>query len=799
MALPFLPDPSDGGVQILRQIFGTAIDQLISSGGQTVSASQTMLGAAFSYFNSGVLFFGAIILAFVTMFGVANSANDGEVLGSKWSTFYTPLRTLSASALLIPTSCGLSGIQLFVLMVAIYSCGFANTIWTGVVQYALNDEVANTVVSSVLSNQKLSELAVDAMRMQTCAAGVNDGLARTLGTAGPEPLRLSVRPYAKTLTDRSVETLNVFYVSPSWSGSDGLCGSISFSTTTLFPPFKGTTASNTIAATGLDMSSSLEVEMHSVVSEVRRRYILGLFGIGMPSPTEETVKQIVNAFNSKDANAAPSVDSAQLRQALAQRQAEFVQELRTAVQKKLSGNGKELLKALSSGGWIYAGAWQRELARIKDAVRTASAVDYEYDANRNTVETVLSGPILAAVKGSTEGFDYIAKPLIKKAVYGLSTAARENQTAPKVPALRTNFSYADFADGGTDVQQHIKTYFNHSFTENTVTWVATYLGKDGADPIMQIKDLGDWMVTIAETYYVGKAALNVTLASLRAGATAANNNVAVGLVSSIAGPPVIAGLEAAWQSLQELISMVTVPMGALIYLGYFMGIWIPMIPGFIFLIGVTGWVVVVIEAVIASSLWAVMHLTPDSNDSFIGGQSQGYLLLLSVFFRPALMIMGLIVSMAAIIPLLQYTNEFFVLSFRLVQTNSVTGLFSMAGFMLAYCFVAFSVLMMIFGLPQTLPDRILKWIGAGIGDLGEQGTMSRIEGGASGQARMAATAMGQKAAGVRQGQIAAADRSLQQEQNETLRKLAEGSKGHEPEGFGGQGVVPGPPKGGKDS
>jgi len=793
MSLPFLPDKTDGGVQMLQAIFGDAVTRLIDTGNVGTDTSATLLGSAFGYFNSGVLFFGAIIIAFVGLIGIANSANDGEVLGSKWSTFYTPMRTLSASVLLIPTTSGLSGIQIFVLMVALYSCGFANTIWTGVVQYALNDEIANTVVSSIVSNQKLSELAVDAMRMQTCAAGVNDGLTRTLGTMGPAPLQLSAKSYVKTLADRSVETLNVLYVSPSWSGSEGLCGSISFSTTTLFPPKDMV---STLFTNGQESTAALELQLHSTVSEVRRKYILGLFGIGMTSPTQATVTQIVEAFSNSDPAAAASVDSTQLRDALAQRQAEYLKEIKSALQTKLASSNKNLVQALASGGWIYAGAWQRELARLKDAVRTAGAVDYEYDANRNTVETVLSGPILAAVKGSTEGFDYIVKPLIKKAVYGIGTTSSENLTTPKVPALRANFSYADFSDGGTDVQQHIKTYFNHSFTENSVVWVATYLGKDGADPIMQIKDLGDWMVTIVETYYIGKAALNVTLSSLRAGAKAANDNTVVGILSSFAGPAVIAGLEAAWQALQELVLMVSVPMGALIYLGYFMGIWIPMIPGFVFLIGVAGWVVAVIEAEIASSLWCAMHLTPDSNGSFIGGQSQGYLLLLSVYFRPALMIVGLVVSMVAIVPLLQYTNAFFVLSFRLVQTNSVTGLFSMAGYIMAYCFVVFSVLMMVFALPQTLPDRILKWIGGGVGDLGEHGTMSRIESGASGQARMAATAMGQKAAAGRQARIAAADRTLQQEQNKMLKQMSEGSKGHEPEGLGGQGVAPKRPSGG---
>jgi hypothetical protein len=60
--------------------------------------------------------------------------------------------------------------------------------------------------------------------------------------------------------------------------------------------------------------------------------------------------------------------------------------------------------------------------------------------------------------------------------------------------------------------------------------------------------------------------------------------------------------------------------------------------------------------------------------------------------------------------------------------------------MLIYGVIILGVFMLVFSLPQTLPDRILRWIGAGIGDLGEQNTMSRIESGASGQAKAAAVA-----------------------------------------------------------
>lgn len=114
---------------------------------------------------------------------------------------------------------------------------------------------------------------------------------------------------------------------------------------------------------------------------------------------------------------------------------------------------------------------------------------------------------------------------------------------------------------------------------------------------------------------------------------------------------------------------------------------------------------------------------------------------MSGFFRPALMIVGFVFSIAILNPLVLFINEGFSLAVKATQADSMTGLFSLAGFMIGYCFIMLSVFMMVFSLPQTFPDRILKWVGAGIGDMGEQNSAAKLEGAASGQARTAATGM----------------------------------------------------------
>ena len=120
-----------------------------------------------------------------------------------------------------------------------------------------------------------------------------------------------------------------------------------------------------------------------------------------------------------------------------------------------------------------------------------------------------------------------------------------------------------------------------------------------------------------------------------------------------------------------------------------------------------------------------VHMTRESNDSFIGSQQQGYLLLLSVFFKPILTVLGLLLSMIMLRPIMDLVNLGFIGSLNTIQANSTTGIASYFGFMLVYAFITLSVFMTVFALPQDMSDRVLKWISAGIGSLSEKDAMKK--------------------------------------------------------------------------
>ena len=139
----------------------------------------------------------------------------------------------------------------------------------------------------------------------------------------------------------------------------------------------------------------------------------------------------------------------------------------------------------------------------------------------------------------------------------------------------------------------------------------------------------------------------------------------------------------------------------------------------------------VLQSIIAAPLWAVMHMTPDR--TFVGSQTQGYLLLLSLFVRPALIITGLFAAMMVANPVVGYISKAFWAMYHANVTSAESlGWFieflQWKNWLIVYGFVLLPVMYMIFGLSQSLPDTVLRWIGAGISSMGETQATEQMRG-----------------------------------------------------------------------
>lgn len=769
MANPFTPQPTDQAVEMLRMVFGSVMDNVVPGIGKTAdTASSLMLAEAFRYFNSGVLMFGTLILTWVTIFGIANTANDGQALGKRWSTFFTPLRTFSAAAVLIPGSTGYAGIQIIMLIIVSYSIGFASNMWTGVVQMAVGSNIAREAAKSIVNDPNFDSIAVNALRMTLCAKGVNAAMASVSPDSNINLQYKRIDAPVQHTAQGDVYRTTFAFRDPNWIGSQSACGQIVMQNTYAAPDRSGSKLANDVAPT-----------IKKAIYEVRARYVESLFNGAFAIQAQQ-----VAANAATDGAPIDSTAIAQFIENLrTQQMNDIVREVGTVIDKENGG----VLKTLTEKGWVYAGSMYREIGRIKDAVRNTTTSTSEFVAGAtNPLESTLSGDSLLAANAVLTRYNAVGSELSRR-IFAYESS--NPTTQPTIPKLQSVFTAEDMTDGGGFSKSTITKYFNY-FPNLILSGVVHYLEDPDADPVMKIKNVGDWMTTVVDAVMLWKIA---TMTGLK--------GAAAGAASSMI--PGAAALAALMTGLSEMLAQfwiyVSPSITLIMYLGYFLGIWIPMVPFFIFATGVVGWLVFVVEMMAAGMLWAAAHTTPAREDSFIGSQTQGYMLVMSGFFRPALMVLGLVASNSLLYPITAYLNEAFLSQFRSLQADTVSGLFSLAGYIAIYCFLMSATYMLLFGLPQALPDNILRWIGAGIGDLGEKGMAGEVKGAASSQARQAAVWGASKGAAVdkfnadkdqkaeRQQAAAAAEKTTQDRHDQLMSALGGGRNA--PVGETGQSAI----------
>lgn len=130
-SLSFAPPPGDYSMQFLGNIFGQVDGTLYGSG-------SLLLGTIFGVFNSAVMALGGIIIMYTLMVSTMNTAQEGQLLGQKWSSIWIPIRSTVGLALLVPKASGYCMMQIFVMWVVVQGVGAADKIWNAALNYLMS-------------------------------------------------------------------------------------------------------------------------------------------------------------------------------------------------------------------------------------------------------------------------------------------------------------------------------------------------------------------------------------------------------------------------------------------------------------------------------------------------------------------------------------------------------------------------------------------------------------------------------------------------------------------------------------
>ena len=175
--------------------------------------------------------------------------------------------------------------------------------------------------------------------------------------------------------------------------------------------------------------------------------------------------------------------------------------------------------------------------------------------------------------------------------------------------------------------------------------------------------------------------------------------------------------------------------GIMVGIGFITAYYIPFLPYMIFTFGALAWFIAVVEAMAAAPLVALGISHPEGHDA-MGKSEQGLMILLNVFLRPAMMVIGFIAAIAmcyigvwllnsgfsTVLDFLDssslwHVTEGWSISSMAIPWASIFGFFFVV---VIYTMIYLTLVEKSFSLIAVLPDKVLRWVGGQPESIGEQ-------------------------------------------------------------------------------
>ncbi|ENF6456654.1 DotA/TraY family protein [Pseudomonas aeruginosa] len=717
-AMPFSPcddatSCTDHSVDMLRSIFGPVIDALVTGADpDSVSAASNVIATMMSFFNSGILIVGTLIVSYVAAMGTINTANDGEAMGRNWSSLWTPVRIVAGGAVLLPTASGYSFIQLVVLMFALWGVGFANgTYKTGMAIGVLSPDGVVQGVNDPGSFYGLRDFGKQYLAASYCARAANQIYPGAQVSAAPSADKTTTNggrtEYLFQIKDRNATT--------NLGGGEPLCGTVSISQYTAQPAKD---------ATGIE--AALE-QLRAAAQNAKIQAATNLM---------TDLEAWVNTWPDDISGDWSNVDSAKFNELVNSAETQVAAALMAALSDTTAVKSglQSLATSLTSEGWAMSGGWYQRVGEVRGRIAAITS---------ESVGSV-SAPSLSALPADAAASLLIGSVTTVTEAISKKSEIKGNYKAPTsgpgdLTSVIPKDAQSDINIGSinADFDAKVSLWIN-SMMESMVE-MATGANTSGTTPLCgtagQMGGSLNRMKCIGDYLTVARAGIGAADVAIKTGATALR--VVAGTLSSVKGVGTGLDLDKVVTPIWDWVIEVPVKQLAMMAtyiepMAFYFGVFLPSLPYVIFMTVVVGWILAVLQSLIAAPLWAVMHMTPDR--TFVGSQSQGYLLLLSLFARPALAVVGLFAAMLVSDPIIDFIAKgFFAMRGAVVTSTGTVGaissFLSFAWWFMVFGLTLLPVLYMTFGLPQILPDHVLRWIGAGVSDLGETQAVGQMRSG----------------------------------------------------------------------
>lgn len=215
-------------------------------------------------------------------------------------------------------------------------------------------------------------------------------------------------------------------------------------------------------------------------------------------------------------------------------------------------------------------------------------------------------------------------------------------------------------------------------------------------------------------------------AAIRNLGVAAGGTLGVGLMNIMG-----AGNTAGAVAIQTASSFAGTVATTIILIGFMLYYVLPFMPFIYFFFALGGWVKSIFEAMVAMPIWALAHIRIDGDGMPGPGASNGYFLLLEIFIRPILILVGLIASIVIFGAMVQILNQIFDLMVNNIsgatrenpdatQIAFYRGPIDELFYSIMYAAIVYMMGLSCFKLIDQVPSNILRWMGVSVSTFQDQ-------------------------------------------------------------------------------
>jgi general stress protein YciG len=652
--------PNDTTYQILTFLFGTVSEDLICLN----SSCSYLVPQLMAVLNQGFVVFSSLILSFVLLTSTASSAHEGEFLGKKLSSMATPFRLLIGSGLLIPGVTGYSQLQIIIMKCVVFGAALGNNVYTVLRNYVEDNQVTFAMenVSAGSSADMIDSIATlsdDIYECEFCYAYVQN-LMNTDGLTVEDAIKWGIN---------NNDTMNngplYFSCEPHFYGYAYTVDSITSITTncSATPPTSQPPTPNVCGVWSYEFSNNdpNTASTESILTQLQ----LQLRQVAISDVSYLAANNYIMDYTAGRTSAEVITQSIGLA-------AEQFNYSYVAPNPAPSNDDNQ-------NDWLYFPknfyTWLQYSSSL-DIPNYVSTVTYD----QGLVQQTDTGPYSAQLSSALNSIGaqkYFDTTILRTALQSGSDEVADYDFVGR--------------DGGP---------VTYTFTE------IAKMVKNGKEPLVTL------------TQY-GLKQLRLAFQMLLTGMVAGSLMVLAGSIWHSISPGYGSSLFMAFAGFMQSFFMA---FGFLIPLGVTMGIYLPMIPIMNYTGAVIGWLMTVIEAIVAAPIIALGIMSPGDGGHLLGRAQPAFLMLIRVILGPALIVLGLVLGAKMFDIFAAYFTQVFIYGFAYVTGVADYG--PWVGLIFIPYFYFYAIFMVslagrCYSLIYVLLDKTTTWIG------GQAGGMAR--------------------------------------------------------------------------